>query len=238
MNKSFYLFLCFPLFLSCQTDSVKKNIAFSEYNNERDHMVDSQICSRDIINKDVISALRRVPRHVFIPEHNQYQAYRDHPVRIGFSQTISQPYIVAYMTQAINPKLNQRVLEIGTGSGYQAAVLAELVDTVYTIEIISDLSKIAQNICQELGYKNINYRIGDGYHGWPEKAPFDAIVVTAAPGHIPQKLVDQLAIGGTMIIPVGENYQELVVIKKEENGIVQKSVMSVRFVPMTGDAEK
>ena len=238
MKRLFYFFLFIPLFTFCQTKSTKHNSAYLEYQNDRNQMVDTQIISRGVNNKRVINAIRKIPRHVFIPVNNQSKAYADHPVKIGRSQTISQPYIVAYMTQAIDPKPTHRVLEIGTGSGYQAAILAELVDTVYTIEIIPELGKRAKAICKELGYNNIQYRIGDGYHGWLEKSPFDAIIVTAAPGHVPQILVEQLAIGGIMIIPVGKSYQELIVIKKDASGITQKSVMGVRFVPMTGEAEK
>lgn len=201
-------------------------------------MVKTQIKARDVNNERVLAAMGRVPRHAFIPSYGQNEAYRDHPVRIGLGQTISQPYIVAFMTQALLPQSTDRVLEIGTGSGYQAAVLAELVQEVYTIEIIPELGIGAKAICNELGYSNIQYRIGDGYVGWPEAAPFDAIIVTAAPGHIPQPLVDQLAVGGTMIIPVGIKYQELIVIQKDEDGINHESVMAVRFVPMTGEAEK
>ena len=218
--------------------AIKEHPAFSERQQERDHMVNTQIQARDENNASVLAALRRVPRHAFIPSYGQNEAYADHPVRIGSGQTISQPYIVAFMTQALQPQPTDRVLEIGTGSGYQAAVLAELVQQVYTIEIIPDLGKGAKAICNELGYSNIQYLIGDGYRGWPDAAPFDAIIVTAAPGHIPQPLVDQLAVGGTMIIPVGVRYQKLIVIQKDEDGISRESVMAVRFVPMTGEAEQ
>ena len=217
--------------------ALKGHSAFSERREERDRMVKRQIQSRDVNNERVLNALRRVPRHAFIPENGQREAYDDHPVPIGLGQTISQPYIVAFMTQALQPEATDRVLEIGTGSGYQAAVLAELVQDVYTIEIIPELGKGAKVICDKLGYKNIQYRIGDGYRGWPDAAPFDAIIVTAAPGHIPQPLVDQIAVGGTMILPVGIRYQELIVIQKDEEGISHESVMDVRFVPMTGEAE-
>ena len=200
-------------------------------------MVNTQIQARDVNDERVLAALRRVPRHAFIPSKGQNEAYADHPVRIGLGQTISQPYIVAFMTQALRPQPTDRVLEIGTGSGYQAAVLAELVQEVYTIEIIPELGKGAKAVCNELGYGNVQYMIGDGYRGWPDEAPFDAIIVTAAPGHIPQPLVDQLAVGGTMILPVGVRYQELIIIEKDEDGISHKSVMAVRFVPMTGEAE-
>jgi protein-L-isoaspartate(D-aspartate) O-methyltransferase len=165
-------------------------------------------------------------------------AYNDHPVPIGLEQTISQPYIVAYMTEALAPKAGQRVLEIGTGSGYQAAVLAELVGLVYTIEIVATLGKRAHAQLDSMGYKNIHFRIGDGYKGWPEAAPFDAIMLTAAPPKIPQPLLDQLKVGGVMIAPVGKVDQELVRITRTAKGYTRERVMGVRFVPMTGEAQE
>jgi len=160
------------------------------------------------------------------------------PTPIGEGQTISQPYIVALMTELLSPHSSDKVLEIGTGSGYQAAILAELVKEVYTIEIIKELGNKAEQLLKSLGYQNIRLRVGDGYRGWPEQAPFDGILVTAAPGHIPQPLLDQLKVGGRMIIPVGDSHQELMRITKEEKGIKKETILPVRFVPMTGEAEK
>ena len=197
----------------------------------RAHMVRSQLAERDITDARVLAAMGSVPRHLFVEPEYHNQAYNDHPLPIGHDQTISQPYIVAYMTQAIGPQPNQRVLEIGTGSGYQAAVLAELVAMVYTIEIVAPLAAAAKALCQQLGYDNVRFRTGDGYNGWPEHAPFDAIIVTAAPDHIPPALVEQLATGGRMIIPVGTSYQELIVVEKTATGTITRQVMAVRFVP-------
>jgi protein-L-isoaspartate(D-aspartate) O-methyltransferase len=182
--------------------------------------------------------MEKVPRHRFIPPEGQGLAYEDHPVSIGHRQTISQPYIVAYMTQALSPRPGQRVLEIGTGSGYQAAVLSEVVGEVYTIEIVAPLGERARATLEALGHDNISFRIGDGYAGWPEAAPFDAIMLTAAPPEIPKPLLDQLAVGGVMIAPVGRGHQELIKIHRTPDGFVPKSVMGVRFVPMTGRAQQ
>ena len=181
----------------------------------------------------------RLPRHRFVPEDLQNLAYADMPVSIGHGQTISQPYVVALMTQAVRPAPTSRALDIGTGSGYQAAVLAELCKEVYSIEILKPLAKSAQKRLTALGYKNITIRIGDGYRGWPEKAPFDVIIVAAAADHVPQPLVDQLAPGGRLVIPVGSFSQDLLVIEKQEDGTIRReSIAPVRFVPMLGEAEK
>ncbi|MCD6336019.1 MAG: protein-L-isoaspartate(D-aspartate) O-methyltransferase, partial [Candidatus Latescibacteria bacterium] len=166
------------------------------------------------------------------------QAYADHPLPIGLNQTISQPYIVAYMTEALALRGGEKVLEIGTGSGYQAAVLAEIADSVFSIEILKPLADRASEQLSALGYKNVHVRCGDGYQGWPEHAPFDAIIVTAAPDHIPQPLKDQLKIGGRLIIPVGARYQELLLITRTEQRFEEKRLLPVRFVPMTGEAQK
>jgi protein-L-isoaspartate(D-aspartate) O-methyltransferase len=183
--------------------------------------------------------MRNVPRHLFVPDYLRDQAYIDSPLPIGDGQTISQPYIVAFMTEALKLKGGEKVLEIGTGSGYQAAVLAAIVKNLYSIEIIPALGKRADEILSKLQYKNIHVEIGDGYRGLPDQAPFDAIMVTAAPEHVPQPLVDQLKIGGRLIIPVGNLYQELTLITKQPDGsIKKKSVLPVRFVPMTGEAQK
>ena len=209
------------------------------YTQKRYQMVERQIQWRGIKDTLVLKAMRNVPRHLFVPSYIKDQAYMDSALPIGEGQTISQPYIVAFMTEALQLKSGEKVLEIGTGSGYQAAVLAEIVKEVYSIEIVQSLGLQAERLFNKLGYKNIHVKIGDGYRGLPEQAPFDAVIVTAAPGHIPQPLVDQLKKGGRMIIPVGEFYQELILITKKPDGTVKKqSVLPVRFVPMTGEAQK
>lgn len=204
---------------------------------EREAMVKRQLAARDIHDKRVLDAMRQVPRHLFIPENGRREAYQDHPVPIGLRQTISQPYIVAYMTQALKLQPEDRVLEIGTGSGYQAAILGELVREVYSIEIIPQLGARSRKLLVQLGYDNIQVRIGDGYKGWPEKEPFDAIIVTAAPPQVPQPLLDQLKVGGRMIIPVGKFNQGLLLITRTATGYDRRNVMPVRFVPMTGEAQ-
>lgn len=195
-------------------------------------MVDAQLAGRDITNARVLDAMRTVPRHRFVPDHLQAEAYHDTPLPIGEGQTISQPYIVAYMTQIIEPRPTDRVLEIGTGSGYQAAVLAGLVKEVYTIEIVSSLAARAKTVFDELGYTNIRTRVGDGYAGWPEAAPFDKVVVTAAPDQVPQTLVDQLAENGIMVVPVGRGDQIMTVLRRTKDGVVRRETIPVRFVPM------
>lgn len=182
--------------------------------------------------------MRQVSRDRFVPTDQRQWAYEDRPLPIGYGQTISQPYIVAYMTQALQLVPEARVLEVGTGSGYQAAVLAELVANVYTIEIVPELAVRARDTLAELGYDNVQVRQGDGYGGWPDEAPFDAIIVTAAPVHVPQPLVDQLAVGGRMIIPVGQGWQSLRVLAREADGVTEETVLPVLFVPMTGEAER
>jgi protein-L-isoaspartate(D-aspartate) O-methyltransferase len=176
----------------------------------------------------------KVPRHKFVPPSQRHLAYQNRPLPIGHDQTISQPFIVGYMTEAASIAPGEKVLEIGTGSGYQAAVLAELAKQVYTIEIIPELAEGARNVLRELGYKNVVVKTGNGYEGWSEHAPFDAIVVTAAPDQIPQALVDQLALKGKMVIPVGTTFQEMVIITRDDSGIVERRTIPVRFVPMTG----
>ena len=209
------------------------------YAAKRYQMVKKQIRWRGVDDKLVLEAMKRVPRHEFVPKYLKDQAYVDSPLPIGQGQTISQPYIVAFMTEALQLKGGEKVLEIGTGSGYQAAVLAEIVKEVYTIEIVPELGRQAEKLLKKLGYSNIHVKIGDGYRGWQEHAPYDAVIVTAAPGHIPQPLVDQLKKGGRMIIPVGEFYQELILITKQADGTIKKkSILPVRFVPMTGEARK
>ena len=201
-------------------------------------MVDDQLLTRDITEPRVISAMRRVPRDRFVPPDQSARAYEDRPLPIGYRQTISQPYIVAYMTQALRLTPDAKVLEVGTGSGYQAAVLAELAATVHTIEIVPELANRARDTLTELGYTNVQVRQGDGYAGWPEEAPFDAIMVTAAPDHVPQPLVDQLALGGRLIIPIGQDRQTLTILTRAENGVGRETTLPVLFVPMTGAAER
>ncbi len=201
-------------------------------------MVDQQLLARDITDPRVVNAMRRVPRERFVPPDQQQQAYEDRPLPIGYRQTISQPYIVAYMTQALQLTPDAKVLEVGTGSGYQAAVLAELAAAVYSIEIVPQLAERAGDTLAELGYDNVQVREGDGYAGWREQAPFDAIIVTAAPDHIPQPLVDQLAVGGRLIIPVGQNRQTLTLLTRTADGVEQDTTLRVLFVPMTGEAER
>ena len=206
-----------------------------DYSALRQHMVLTQLKARDIYHNATLNAMETVPRHVFVPEDVRIYSYGDHPLPIGHGQTISQPYMVAYMTQAIRPKKEFKVLEIGTGSGYQAAILAEIVDSVYTIEIVDALAQTAKRRLTNLGYTNINVRSGDGYHGWPEAAPFDAIVVTAGAEEIPGPLVEQLKEGGRMILPVGPHHgvRQLVRITKKKGGLKTEELMAVRFVPFT-----
>jgi protein-L-isoaspartate(D-aspartate) O-methyltransferase len=207
----------------------------------RRQMVAEQLVTpgRGITNGRVLAAMGKVPRHEFVPEPQRARAYEDHPLPIGHGQTISQPFIVAFMTEQLEPKPTDRVLEIGTGSGYQAAVLAELVAQVYTIEIVEDLARRAAADLKRLGYTNIYVRAGDGYQGWPEAAPFDAVIVTCAPERVPQPLVDQLKEGGHIIIPVGEHWnQQLVLLRKQQGKVEQRAVLPVQFVPMTGEAQR
>lgn len=201
-------------------------------------MVTTQIESRGVSDPCVLEALRRVPRHEFVPASLEDQAYVDHPLPIGHRQTISQPYIVALMTELVRPGPDSKVLEIGTGSGYQAAVLAECAREVYTIEIIAELGREAAARLAGMGYDTVHPRVGDGFDGWPEQAPFDAIVVTAAPERIPQPLLDQLAPGGRLVIPVGVGYQTLLLVTRTEKGFDRRTIIPVRFVPMTGKAEQ
>lgn len=203
---------------------------------ERDSMVDTQIVAGGVTDPAVVAAMRRVPRHRFMPESHAKDAYKDFPLSIGYGQTISQPFIVAYMTQALKLKPEEKVLEIGTGSGYQAAILAELVSKVFTIEIVEPLAAEAKKTLAELGYDNVIVRAGDGYQGWPDESPFDAIILTAAPNHIPEPLLEQLAIGGRLIVPVGDYPQRLLLIRRTEEGYQETELLPVVFVPMTGEA--
>ncbi len=203
----------------------------------RARMVVEQIEGRGVRDPAVLAAMRKVPRHRFVPESLLGQAYDDHPLPIGAGQTISQPYIVALMTELSRPRAGMKVLEVGTGSGYQAAILAEIVGVVVTIEIVPELGERATNTLREMGYRNIRVFVGDGFDGRPQDAPFDAIVVTAAPETIPPPLLTQLAVGGRLVIPIGSAEQELLVVTKNEDGYRRESVIPVRFVPMTGKAE-
>lgn len=211
-------------------------IAFAQEGNslniKREEMVALQIKNRGITDKRVLEAMTRVERHLFVPTNLHSVAYQDRPLPIGYKQTISQPYIVAYMTELAQLQSGAQVLEIGTGSGYQAAILAEIVKKVYTIEIIKPLADSARLRLQELGYENISVKFGDGYKGWPEYAPFDAIIVTAAPVQIPEQLLEQLKVGGRMVVPLGSVFQELYLITRTKSGFDKKSITPVRFVPM------
>jgi protein-L-isoaspartate(D-aspartate) O-methyltransferase len=211
---------------------------FSDYqatwgDKAREKMVKEQIIARGISDKSVIAAMRKVPRHLFVPGEYMSDSYDDSPLPIGYGQTISQPYIVALMTEAVKPGKGKRILEIGTGSGYQAAILAEICDTVYTIEIVPELADQSAALFKKTGYSNVISKYGDGYQGWPEYAPFDIIVVTAAPREIPRPLIDQLADNGRMVVPVGppSAVQELILVEKTHGVIVQSRISFVRFVP-------
>lgn len=207
---------------------------------EREAMVKRQIARRGVRDKNVLKAMLDVPRHRFVPARLQREAYADYPLPIGRNQTISQPYIVALMTEAAGVEPGEKVLEVGTGSGYAAAVASRIAREVYTIEIIKELAKSAKKKLSALGAKNIHVRAGDGYRGWPKKAPFDAIIVTAAPDHVPQPLKDQLAVGGRLVIPVGpqSGIQHLLVFTRTPKGIRRRTLIPVRFVPMTGEAQR
>ena len=203
---------------------------------QRERMVKEQIVMRGVVEERVLAAMRKVPREEFVPAEFRAESYTDRPLPIGYDQTISQPFIVAFMTEELRPQPIDRILEIGTGSGYQAAILAELVAEVYSIEIIEPLAKNAEATLQRLGYKNVHVKAGDGYKGWPEHAPFDSIIVTCAPERVPQPLIDQLKEGGRMIIPVGAKFaQELYLLEKKNGRLDQSAILPVRFVPMAGE---
>jgi protein-L-isoaspartate(D-aspartate) O-methyltransferase len=219
----------------------------ADYRHEREALVDeiqrqvvstSRQLGTDRLDPAIVSALLAVPRHAFVPPALRREAYGNHPLPIGSGQTISQPYIVAIMTQLLEVKAKDKIYELGTGSGYQAAVLAEMGVEVYSVEIVPELAEKAATILDELGYDNAHVRAGDGYLGWPEAAPFDGIIVTAAADHVPQPLVDQLAVGGRLVMPIGPTgwVQELVVLVKKDDGtLAERNVLPVRFVPVTGD---
>jgi protein-L-isoaspartate(D-aspartate) O-methyltransferase len=206
------------------------------YARQRFEMVHHQIIPRGITDSRVINALLKVPRHEFVPDREIQLAYRDEPLPTSHNQTISQPFIVAFMTDAAAVPANGRVLEIGTGSGYQAAILAELAEQVYSVEIVPALAQRAQKTLDQLGYTNVQIKHGNGYRGWPEHAPYDAIVVTAAPTRVPTALIDQLAMGGKLVVPVGHSSQTILVITKHVTGLATEYTLPVRFVPMVGDS--
>jgi protein-L-isoaspartate(D-aspartate) O-methyltransferase len=227
---------CIGLGASCRQRESKTP---GEYDHLRALMVEEQIVSRGVSDQRVIGAMRKVERHHFVPDAYRNVAYADTPLPIGEDQTISQPYIVALMSEELELEPTDRVLEVGTGSGYQAAILGEIVGEVYTIEIVESLGLRAQELLKTLGYSNVKVRIGDGYEGWPERAPFDKIIVTCAPTEIPQPLVEQLREGGLMVIPVGDaGSQYLYRVRKREGGVETEEVIPVRFVPLTGPHAK
>jgi protein-L-isoaspartate(D-aspartate) O-methyltransferase len=226
--------LVFCLTISAQEQEEDKEEIFTQ---RRQSMVVNQLYSRDIIDSKVLQAMLTVPRHQFVDSRIRESAYNDYPLAIGEGQTISQPYIVALMTQLLELKGDEKVLEIGTGSGYQAAVLAEIVEEVYTIEIYESLSEKSEKLLMDLGYRNIKFKVGDGYHGWEEFAPYDAVIVTCAPDHVPPPLLQQIREdGGRIVIPVGGIWmvQTLMKIEKTEGKIKSKGIIGVRFVPMIG----
>jgi protein-L-isoaspartate(D-aspartate) O-methyltransferase len=232
MRAKLVLLALLPLATSPATDDRSRTVA-------REAMVEEQLISRDITDARTLQAMRTVPRHRFVPDEVRSSAYRDSPLPIGYGQTISQPYIVAYMTQLAHLRRDSRVLEVGTGSGYQAAVAAEISDHVYSIEIVPDLAARAAATLRETGYEHVHLRTGDGYHGWPEAAPFDAIIVTAGAEDVPPRLIEQLAEGGRMIIPLGpqDGVQNLMLVTKEKGRPHTRTLIAVRFVPFTREKQ-
>lgn len=204
----------------------------NDFVNEREQMIADQLIPRGIKDPQVLAAMRKVKRHLYVPAKIQSKAYRDGPLPIGHQQTISQPYIVAIMTQVLDPQSSDKVLEVGTGSGYQAAILGEIVAHVYTIEIVPALAKQSRQHLASMGYQNITVKQGDGYQGWTDHAPYDKIIVTAAPPFIPEELIKQLKVGGRMVLPVGKDYQELILLTKTADGVKKQTLFPVRFVPM------
>src|SRR5438034_774601 len=231
----FFLLAAALLYASC--DPAQTQVA--DYAAQRERMVKEQIVMRGVVEERVLAAMRKVPREEFVPAEFRAESYTDRPLPIGYDQTISQPFIVAFMTEELRPQPIDRVLEIGTGSGYQAAILAELVLEVYSIEIVEPLAKNAETTLKRLGYQNVHVKIGDGYKGWPEAAPFDAIIVTCAPDKVPQPLVDQLKEDGRMVIPVGDRFAQELYLLEKKNGQLKESVtLPVRFVPMVGEGKE
>lgn len=228
ISNTFFYIMAFLAVCAIAYGAEKRDI----YMSQRKEMVLLQIKKRGVTDKRVLNAMIKVKRHLFVPPGAEWQAYGDYPLPIGHGQTISQPYIVAFMTEAAELNPEDTVLEIGTGSGYQAAILAEIVEKVYTIEIIEALANSSRDKLKDLGYGNVFIKHGDGYKGWQEHAPYDAIIVTAAPPEIPKTLIDQLKIGGRMVIPAGVFSQELYLVTKTEDGFEKKSLLPVRFVPM------
>ena len=230
-----WLIFCLLTATSCR----ESLLPVADFATQRARMVKEQLILRGIHDERVLAALAKVPREDFVPEESRAETYGDHPLPIGYGQTISQPFIVAFMTEQSRPRRTDRVLEVGTGSGYQAAVLAELVAEVYSIEIIEPLARTAEATLQRLGYKNVHVRVGDGYKGWADKAPFDAIIVSCAPNHVPPALVDQLKENGRMLVPVGEaQAQELYLLEKENGELKRRAILPVVFVPMKGESDR
>ena len=238
MNKlrNLYLLLLVSLTLSCMNAQNKKQNSSDNsvewWHKEVSSMIENQILARGVTDKRVLDAIRKTPRHEFVPQRLKSKAYDDRPLPIGYDQTISQPYIVALMTDLLELEGDEKVLEIGTGSGYQAAILSKLADKCYSIEIVEELAKSARVKLKKQGCDNVVVKHGDGYKGWVEHAPYDRIIITAAPPEIPEKLIDQLKIGGIMVVPVGNIAQQLMKITKTESGLKRKSITPVRFVPM------
>jgi len=234
--KYYSRFIYFFILTFMTTSCLSQTQQSKESDDLRIKMVENQIVARGVKDERVIKAMKKIERHLFVPPGYQSQAYNDYPLPIGDGQTISQPYIVALMTEMLKPEETDKVLEIGTGSGYQAAILAEICDSVYTIEIFESLGKQARQLLTALGYKNIQVKIGDGYQGWPEYAPFDGIIATCAPMHIPEAIENQLAEGGRLVIPVGErNSQVLKLFVKKNNKLRLMDTVPVRFVPMINE---
>lgn len=228
------------IFLSCGGKVEEKEKKRDPYQEARNRMVENQLASRDITDPRVLEAFRKVHRHAFVPAQYQSSAYADSPLPIGSGQTISQPYMVALMTQLLGLEGDEKILEIGTGSGYQAAILAELGKVVYTIEIIPELAKRAEKVLDSLGYENVHVKAGDGYLGWPEAAPFDDIIVTAAPEKLPEPLIQQLKLGGDLVVPIGPQgrAQTLTIYTKQDTGLVKRVEGGCYFVPMRGKVEE
>ena len=235
-------FLAFLLILSCSSRNRETSEFYKTYQEpwkeKAEQMVNTQIAARGVSDFAVLRVMKNTPRHLFVPNEVSHLAYDDHPLPIGYNQTISQPYIVGLMTGLLELSGDEVVLEIGTGSGYQAAILSQLVSECFSIEVVEELAKSSKKTLSDLGYNNVTVKWGDGYQGWPEKAPFDAIIVTAAPEEIPEKLIEQLKTGGYMVIPVGKYYQELLLITKKETGFKKKQIIPVRFVPMIHPGER